>query len=624
MKNKGFTLVELLVTVVVLGIIMGLSFPIIRHIQEENNKKKYETYAEGMMTSARLYVDSYDEDLFGHHDTGCAYITYEQLVEKKLLKEVSVSDATCHHENSFVRVVKLKNQYAYSYSLECREKSSSAVTYSYPEGEYHQMNTNMCKGREGASIEIKFTKSSTYARRKKVKVLLNSFTGIHGDIVIYSTWVKGKDNRPSDDAEWSRVNFQVPNKQEELILSGETIEVESEEIITNSKKQDNGSYYLWIRVDGLKDIYGENWTNPNEEEDGNYVQSGEFKVDNTPPLCTYHGESTTWKTGSRTVTWGCRDEGEGASGCVEKEGPFENIEQKYGSYTFDKKGKSEKTHTIELYEITDVAGNKTICEDHDVNIYIDNQNPSCDDNVPTEWTSKDRTIYWGCKDEEQGSGCKTVNGDWGARQEKHGSKTYTTDLEKDLTSPIKAYTIVDNVGHTVNCPAKPNNNVLLDKTPPTLTVIQNPLSKGTEDYDFKDNVTATFGPLGGTLTCNPEKSKKSGSYDVTCTAKNRSDLEVEGTFRAQHNYPASAVNCGNRCLKSESYECFGECCNWSNNPCYSYKVPSSSRRDNGCMYHWSGNLYTCYNYGSDCVSYGYACDYTCPKGGRLSGTTCYY
>ena len=83
-KNKGFTLVELLVAVVVLGIIMGLSYPMVRNMQKQNDKKQYETYAEGMMTSARLYVDSYDEDMFGHHTSGCAYITYQELEEKDL------------------------------------------------------------------------------------------------------------------------------------------------------------------------------------------------------------------------------------------------------------------------------------------------------------------------------------------------------------------------------------------------------------------------------------------------------------------------------------------------------------------------------------------------------------
>ena len=491
MKNRGFTLVELLVTVVVLGIIMGLSFPVIRHIQEENNRKKYETYAEGMMTSARLYVDSYDKDLFGHHDTGCAYITYQELVERNLLKEIPISDVTCHHENSFIRVVKLKNQYAYAYSLECRGKTSREVTYSYPEGEYHQMNTNMCKGREGSSIGIDFTTSSSYARRKKVKVLLSSFTGIHGDIVMYSTWVKGKDNRPSDDAEWSRVNFQVPSKQEELILEGNTIEVESEEIISDSKKQDNGSYYLWIRVDGLKDIYGESWKNPHEEEYGNYVQSGEFKVDNTPPLCTLEGTSNVWTTGSRTIEWGCKDVGEGASGCRKPNDEFGEMNERYGTYTFPnnkEKAKSRNMFTREEYVITDVAGNKTTCPTASVSIKIDNDDPICEQTgSSTVWTNKNRTIKWGCRDNE--SGCAIG---WSG-----GETTFSTTTKQ---ADIPAYTIRDNVGHEVKCPKEKNTNIYVDKIAPVCT------NRGDDTTWTTGNRNIIWGCSDSDSGCDPKAS----------------------------------------------------------------------------------------------------------------------
>ena len=57
-KIKGFTLVELLVTVSILGLITAMSIPVIRNIIEANTIKKYTTYKDSVETSAKLYVDS--------------------------------------------------------------------------------------------------------------------------------------------------------------------------------------------------------------------------------------------------------------------------------------------------------------------------------------------------------------------------------------------------------------------------------------------------------------------------------------------------------------------------------------------------------------------------------------
>jgi general secretion pathway protein G len=58
-NNKGFTLVELLVVIVILGIVTGLSIPLLRNVRENNEKKEYSTYMDTLEYSAKLYIDSY-------------------------------------------------------------------------------------------------------------------------------------------------------------------------------------------------------------------------------------------------------------------------------------------------------------------------------------------------------------------------------------------------------------------------------------------------------------------------------------------------------------------------------------------------------------------------------------
>ena len=65
MKNRGFTMVELIVTIAIMGIILMVTFPSVDKLQRTNKYKKMVSYGESMLASSKLYVEQYAEDMWG-------------------------------------------------------------------------------------------------------------------------------------------------------------------------------------------------------------------------------------------------------------------------------------------------------------------------------------------------------------------------------------------------------------------------------------------------------------------------------------------------------------------------------------------------------------------------------
>lgn len=62
MNKRGFTLVELLVVIVILGLITFLGFPALIRVMDSNTSREFELYGESMIAGAKLYMlkEGYD------------------------------------------------------------------------------------------------------------------------------------------------------------------------------------------------------------------------------------------------------------------------------------------------------------------------------------------------------------------------------------------------------------------------------------------------------------------------------------------------------------------------------------------------------------------------------------
>lgn len=140
--------------------------------------------------------------------------------------------------------------------------------------------------------------------------------------------------------------------------------------------------------------------------------------------------------------------------------------------------------------VSDNAGNVTVCAS-DQPVHIDMTPPQC---VPeggsTTWTSNDRSINYACKD--QGSGCDP---NYSGKREIYSTTTTTANLD---------YTVKDNAGNTKSC-KDPDvlANVYVDKSVPKVEVTGNQARNwysASIKGNFKMTVKVTgVGPSGASL-----------------------------------------------------------------------------------------------------------------------------
>ena len=286
-NKKGFTLVELLVVIVILGIITGMSIPLIRNISENGTNKKYTAYSQALVDSAKLYVNSYSKDLFGNNTTGCAYVKYSDLSSKKLTKDIQIENTSCNTDKTFVRVVKIGDKYSYVAQLGCGTVKNDKV-------EKVELRPNpgieidsQCGTNPTTRVTIEPTiKSETSLTKKSVtlQVKLTSLTGFQNNAIrVKYTWSTSMDSVASD-AEWTELDFPTTpsaKNQKAQILANKEITLKSTtktKITTPAGK--TGQYYLVIRPEVINDVSGNDIL---LEQKNKNIYRGPYIIDNNPP-----------------------------------------------------------------------------------------------------------------------------------------------------------------------------------------------------------------------------------------------------------------------------------------------------------------------------------------------------
>lgn len=269
--NKGFTLVELLVSISILAILTILAIPTLRAFQSKNVTSQYLQYKKTIETSAKLYNDSYSDDIFGSATDGCEKLSLTELMNKKLAKNIAVKDVDCNLSNkdSYVVVRKFNSEYKYEGYLYC-ENSSHKKVYSNMD-EYK----NDCVGNDGIpKIVVDKDKTSDESMTSKEKTIVLKLLDDYGFVAnqefkyIWTT----SNTAPTDYNSYKTYKF----NNSFIKTDGKVVELKTKSISNNNINK-NDKYWIHIKPIRIQNIINNHLTE---------VQSfGPFRFDDKAPSC---------------------------------------------------------------------------------------------------------------------------------------------------------------------------------------------------------------------------------------------------------------------------------------------------------------------------------------------------
>ncbi len=283
-NNKGFTLIEVLVAITIMGIITVMALPGVQQLQSKNREKKFEKYGESLVSSTKLYVDSNEEDIFGYAVSGCADISFSDLEAKTLAKDYETNGISCVgnmanadlRDDTFIHVEKKNNKYVYQPYITCTDKTGKIV---YQTPDVVNRCENVSIGVQG-NMTFNITAASDterdkWTKTKKINVEINSDAGLIPNN--FSAYCLTKADNPDVCVEGSRqsINF------------GNALGVNSVKRTIDLTDLTGEFYFVLLASEGrIADLAGNQIS---ENKRSNFT----IKIDNTPPVITNIKEADT-------------------------------------------------------------------------------------------------------------------------------------------------------------------------------------------------------------------------------------------------------------------------------------------------------------------------------------------
>ena len=261
MKNKklykkGFTLVEMVVTITILGVVSLIALPIISNITSNFSKEKTNMCISSIESSFKLYMDNKAEDEFGSQTLGCVEYSYEDAIKDGMVEISDKELEECRLKKDKIRLRVRKTNDVFNYEIYNLDDSDSVT-------KHDDSTCNMDVDHAGPGVFFTPDGLPNPKQNADVMVMIKDDYGFAPNQEIKYQWFKAGTEEAVSNAKTRRFSNKIMYGSSSLSFN------------VSSPAGLDGDYELAIFPVHLMDTVGNSTTDT--------IRSHIFKFDNTKP-----------------------------------------------------------------------------------------------------------------------------------------------------------------------------------------------------------------------------------------------------------------------------------------------------------------------------------------------------
>ena len=124
MNRKGFTLIEVIGVLVIIGFILLVAIPHVSKVMVQNEESQYKKYMDIIDAGAKRYAEELKDELGGSNDIGCTEISLSKLISEDMVTSYNDKDVSC---SGTIRLNNNKGNIEVTKSITCTNKKGEST-----------------------------------------------------------------------------------------------------------------------------------------------------------------------------------------------------------------------------------------------------------------------------------------------------------------------------------------------------------------------------------------------------------------------------------------------------------------------------------------------------------------